>query len=47
MRTATLIGGLGLGAGLMYVFDPDRGKRRRAMARDKAESLWKDSGRAV
>jgi len=27
----------GVGAGLMYFFDPDRGKRRRALIRDKAK----------
>jgi len=31
-----LLGGLGLGALLMYVFDPQRGARRRALVRDKA-----------
>jgi uncharacterized membrane protein len=30
-----LITGVGLGAGLSYWFDPDRGKRRRARVRDK------------
>lgn len=29
------LGGLGLGAGLMFMFDPDRGRRRRALARDQ------------
>jgi uncharacterized membrane protein len=37
--TKTLIGGIGLGAGLMYILDPVRGKRRRALARDKMKSL--------
>ena len=27
--------GLGIGLGLMYILDPDRGRRRRALARDK------------
>ncbi len=31
----TWISGLGLGAGFMYLMDPDRGRRRRAVARDK------------
>jgi uncharacterized membrane protein len=31
----TGLGGLGLGAGLMFVFDPVRGRRRRALARDQ------------
>jgi uncharacterized membrane protein len=31
-------GGLSLGARLMYILDPDHGRRRRAMARDRA--LW-------
>lgn len=33
----------GLGAGVMYLLDPDRGRRRRAMIRDKAASLANDS----
>jgi len=33
-----IVGAVGLGAALMYFFDPDRGKRRRALVRDKVES---------
>ncbi len=32
---AIVLGGIGLGAGLMYLLDPDRGRRRRATARDQ------------
>ena len=30
-----VIGGLGVGAGLMYFLDPHRGRRRRALLRDQ------------
>ncbi len=38
-RVLKVIGAAGLGAGLMYLFDPDRGKRRRALLRNKAEHV--------
>lgn len=36
-KKIALVGGLGLGAALMYLFDPDRGRGRRELIRDKAE----------
>ena len=33
---SVLLGGAAIGAGLLYLFDPLRGRRRRAVARDKA-----------
>jgi hypothetical protein len=33
-----LLGGLGLGTGLMYILDPERGRRRRALARWQVET---------
>lgn len=33
-----LVGGLGLGTGLMYLLDPDRGRRRRTLARRHVET---------
>ena len=39
--------GAGLGAGLMYLLDPQGGRRRRAVARDKAASALNKGGDAV
>lgn len=36
MKLGSLLAGLGLGAGLMYLLDPERGDRRRALIRDQA-----------
>jgi len=34
-KRLALITGVGVGAGVMYILDPDRGRRRRALLRDK------------
>jgi len=39
--------GAGLGAGLMYLLDPQGGRGRRAMARDKSVSALKNGGKAA
>ncbi|MEZ0324598.1 MAG: BON domain-containing protein [Fimbriimonas sp.] len=36
MKTTSWLQGIALGAGLMYLFDPAQGKRRRNMMRDQA-----------
>jgi hypothetical protein len=42
-----VIGSIGLGAGLMYALDPDRGKRRRSLARDKLDHAINKTGDAI
>ncbi len=46
-RFAALLGGIGIGAAAMYVLDPQGGRRRRALARDKAVSFANKTGRVV
>jgi len=43
----TLLGGLGIGAGLMYLLDPERGRQRWATARSKAVHVLGAGGTAL
>lgn len=43
-KSVAIIGGVGLGAALMYFLDPDRGKRRRELVRDKVEATGNKVG---
>ncbi|HEX5831324.1 MAG TPA: hypothetical protein VFY16_10115, partial [Gemmatimonadaceae bacterium] len=43
----TLLAGLGIGAALMYVLDPQRGAARRARARDRGTSTLRTAGERV
>lgn len=43
----TLVSGAGVGAGLMYLLDPQGGGRRRALMRDKATHALNKSGDAL
>src|SRR5258705_7323871 len=38
---------LGIGSGVMYLLDPDRGKRRRALLRDKCVSATRKTREAI
>jgi hypothetical protein len=42
-----LLGGIGAGALLMYMYDPDRGNRRRALVRDKMMKLNRQTQQAL
>jgi osmotically-inducible protein OsmY len=44
-QSGALLVGLGLGAALMYVLDPKRGARRRALLRDQASSALRTGRR--
>lgn len=43
-RAGDFLAGLVVGAGLMYLLDPDRGRRRRALVRDQVVSAGHDLG---
>src|SRR5438132_14073805 len=43
-KGVALVGGVGLGAALMYIFDPDRRKRPSALIRDKVEAAGNKIG---
>lgn len=42
-----VLGGIALGAGTMYFLDPQRGRRRRAMVRDKTNHAVNAVGREI
>lgn len=46
-EVVALLAGLGIGAALMYLLDPDRGARRRSLLRDKAARASRVAGRGV
>jgi uncharacterized membrane protein len=46
-KNLRVLGGMGVGAGLMYLFDPDRGRRRRSLVHDKVVSYAHRSADAL
>src|SRR4029453_4441103 len=44
MKTLWLLGGLGLGAGLMYLLDPEKGAGRRDLVRGYVEDSGRQTG---
>lgn len=47
IKAITVLGSMGLGAALMYLFDPNGGPRRRALMRDKAVGVSNDATEAL
>jgi uncharacterized membrane protein len=47
LNTSALLGGIGVGAALMYYLDPNRGARRRGLLRDKLVHAASVTGDAV
>jgi len=43
----SFLAGTAIGAGLMFLLDPDRGRRRRALARDRILSAGRHAGKDV
>ena len=46
-RGLLVLGGIGIGAGIMYLLDPDRGRTRRAHLKDQAVGRASDAGHAI
>lgn len=46
-KILTVLGAAGLGALVMYLYDPKGGRRRRALIRDKAVGLTNDAREAI
>ena len=46
-KALTFGAGVGIGTGAMFLLDPDRGKRRRALLRDKCVSTTRKTGEGI
>jgi hypothetical protein len=46
-KALTFAAGLGVGTGVMYLLDPDRGRRRRALLRDKCMLASRKTGEGI
>ncbi len=46
-KALAVLYGAGIGAGAMFMLDPQCGRRRRTMVRDQSVSAWNKSRRAI